>query len=102
MALGRSRRSFSASSDNSQTQLMLDLGPRFCFLLADLFEGVAYFLSFGGRQRVVGVLGSKRSVKDGHRAARTIHLPRWWLTCKRDNAGTLTDSLHLSPAACGH
>src|SRR6266704_331529 len=55
MALGRTRRSFSASSESSQTQLMFDLGPRPGFPLADLFESVPYFLRFGRSEHVVGI-----------------------------------------------
>src|ERR1035441_4970661 len=68
MALGTSRRSFLASSASSQTQLMLDLRPGYCFPLADLFEGVAPFPRLGGCQGVVGVVDERWLRQDGDHA----------------------------------
>jgi len=48
---------------------MLDLRLRYCFPLADLFEGVAHFLHLGGCQGAVGVVGERRLRQDGDRAA---------------------------------
>ena len=59
MAVGRSRRSFLASPANSQTQLMFDQRPEYCFPPANLFEGVAHLLRLGGFQGVVGVVDER-------------------------------------------
>src|ERR1035437_4009347 len=72
MALGTSRRSFLASSANSQTQLMFDLRPGYRFPLANLFEGVAHFPRLGGCQGVVGVVGKGRLRQNGDHATGNL------------------------------
>src|SRR5205823_9236714 len=48
MALGKPRRSVSASSVRSQAQLIFDPGPRPRLTFLDLFHSVANFLGLGG------------------------------------------------------